>query len=246
MLGSALGWYAGAVGPRTGHQSASLGHDGSRLPADFQGEILELGRSDREATAGLLARAFRDSPLNRAVIGEGPSRRLRCNLHGMRALLQSAEDSARTLGASSLRTGERTLQAALLATGPGEYPLPMPSWGQQVRCLLGQGVRVASRWGEVHRALEAVHPREPHWYLNVLGVDPPVQGQGIGSGLLAHWLAEVDRAAGFAYLETDRPENRPFYERAGFSVLDEITVLGVRVWCMARVSRNAENAHVLD
>ena len=133
-------------------------------------------------------------------------------------------------------------RAALLATGPGEYPLPMPSWGQQFRCLMGQGARVASRWGEVHRALEAVHPREPHWYLNVLGVDPPVQGQGIGSGLLSHWLVEVDRATGFAYLETDRPENRPFYERAGFSVVDEITVLGVTVWCMARVPRNAENS----
>ena len=163
----------------------------------------------------------------------------------MRALLQSAEASARILGASP-RKGERTPRAALLASGPGDYPLPMPSWGQQFRCLLGQGVRVASRWGEVHRALEAVHPREPHWYLNVLGVDPPYQGQGIGSGLLAHWLVEVDRAAGFAYLETDRPENRPFYERVGFSVVDEIAVLGVTVWCMARTSRNAVNSPDVD
>ncbi len=245
MLRGAPGWYAGVVGPSTGEQSASLGHDGSRLNADPQGEIFELGRSDRESAAGLLARAFRDSPLNRAVIGEGPNRRLRCNRHGMRALLQSAEASARILGASP-RNGGRTLQAALLAAGPGDYPLPMPSWSQQFRCLLGQGARVATRWGEVHRALEAVHPEKPQWYLNVLGVAPPVQGQGVGSGLLAHWLAEVDLADGSAYLETDRPENLPFYGRAGFSVVNEIPVIGVTVWCMARVSRNAENPGVLD
>lgn len=101
-------------------------------------------------------------------------------------------------------------------------------------------MRVARRWGEVYRALEAVHPREPHWYLCVLGVDPAYQGQGIGSGLLATWLAAVDRDAGFAYLETDRPENRPFYERTGFAVVNEMSVLGATVWCMARPARKAE------
>ena len=158
----------------------------------------------------------------------------------MHALLQSAEGSARILGALP-RSVEESPRAVLLATEPGGYPLPAPSWGQQLRCLLGQGLAVASRWGEVYRALEAVHPRESHWYLSVLGVDPSQQGQGIGSRLLAYWLQGVDRDGGFAYLETDRSENRPFYERAGFVVINEITVFGVTVWCMARSCRNAEN-----
>ena len=220
---------------------ARPGHEISRAPSGFDGRVLELGRSDREATVEVLARAFRDSPLNRAVIGEGADRRLRCNRHGMRALLQSAEGSARILGAFH-RPGQAGPVAALLAADPGSYPFPMPSWWQQFVCLLGQGARVATRWGEVHRALEAIHPRESHWYLNILGVDPTAQGQGVGSALLGHWLKEVDHSGGWAYLETDRPENLPFYERAGFSVVEEVAVLGVRVWCMARDSRNPENA----
>ena len=37
-----------------------------------------------------------------------------------------------------------------------------------------------------------------------------------------------------AYLETDSERNIRFYEREGFSVRDEISVLGVRVWLMER------------
>ena len=32
------------------------------------------------------------------------------------------------------------------------------------------------------------HPREPHWYLPLIGVDPSQQGKGYGSALLQHAL----------------------------------------------------------
>ena len=103
--------------------------------------------------------------------------------------------------------------------------------------VLGQGVEVSSRWNQVFKVLNGAHPDEPHWYLSSLGVDPPFQGRGIGGVLLSAWLADVDRSADPAYLETDMEVNLDFYHREGFEPVGELDVLGVRVWCMRRLPR---------
>jgi ribosomal protein S18 acetylase RimI-like enzyme len=121
---------------------------------------------------------------------------------------------------------------ALVAVPPLCWPLPPPAAAARLRCLLGQGWRVARRWGEAYEALEAVHPLEPHWYLASLGVAPARQGRRLGSELLACWLAGAD--AHDAYLETDQPRNVEFYRRRGFEVVRELAVQGIPVWCMRR------------
>jgi len=78
------------------------------------------------------------------------------------------------------------------------------------------------------------HPEEPHWHLGPIAIVPEMQGQGIGSQLLEHFCKQVDQAGQAAYLETDRPENVPLYERFGFSVTEETILLGVRNWFMWR------------
>ena len=62
------------------------------------------------------------------------------------------------------------------------------------------------------------HPEEPHWYLAALGVDIKAQGKGMGSILMKHALARVDRERKPAYLESSNPRNIPFYQRHGFEV----------------------------
>ena len=121
------------------------------------------------------------------------------------------------------------------------FPLQSPGPIPLLRYLLGQGPRVVRRWGEVSRALEAVHPEGPHWYLSLLGVEPSLQARGLGSELLRHWLSQVDREPAAIYLETDVESNCVFYEREGFAVENEIQLLGVPLWCMARPARNPEN-----
>ncbi len=184
----------------------------------------------REA-AELLARAFRDNPLNVAVIGDPRAeRRLRSNRHGMRALLPTALQSGQVL---AVRNAEGLL-AVLVATPPLAYPLPPPSLWTRIRCAIGQGLPVAKRWALVFEQLHALHPGVPHWYLGALGVLPERQRQGVGSALLAHWIAQTDPAGLFQYLETDRERNLAFYGRAGFETLEEMQVLGARVWRMRR------------
>ncbi|MCC6859453.1 MAG: GNAT family N-acetyltransferase [Bryobacterales bacterium] len=66
------------------------------------------------------------------------------------------------------------------------------------------------------------HPREPHWYLPLIGVENRFQGRGYGSALLSRALAECDRDRLPAYLESSNPRNIPLYERHGFQVVGTI------------------------
>jgi GNAT superfamily N-acetyltransferase len=54
----------------------------------------------------------------------------------------------------------------------------------------------------------AAHPKEPHWHLAFIGVDPVHQGKGIGAAMLRHTLAQVDEQHLHAYLETRLPARR--------------------------------------
>jgi GNAT superfamily N-acetyltransferase len=69
--------------------------------------------------------------------------------------------------------------------------------------------------------MDEAHPRFPHWYLPWLGVDPALQGQGLGGELIKHCLRIVDRDHLPAYLETPNPRTIPFYERYGFELTGE-------------------------
>jgi ribosomal protein S18 acetylase RimI-like enzyme len=93
---------------------------------------------------------------------------------------------------------------------------------------------VTSRWGHVYSKLAELHPKEPHWYLSTLGIDPRYQRKGLASALLDHWLREVDREHERVYLETDHRQSLSFYLNRGFRVCDELKLLGVPIWRMLR------------
>ncbi len=185
-----------------------------------------MARGERSALADVLARAFRDNPLNRAVIGGSARLRVRSNRAGMRATLAAASGGCRVLVAGD--AGGRPA-GGLIAMAPGSWPLPPPPVFEQLRVLLGQGPSTARRWGQVFDALQTVHPAEPHCYLALLGVAPEEQGAGRGAGLVADWLEEVDAASLPAYLETDRAELVHFYGRFGFAPIGSQRLFGVEV-----------------
>lgn len=72
--------------------------------------------------------------------------------------------------------------------------------------------------------MDQSHPREPHWYLPQIGVEPNAQGKGLGAALMRHALARCDQEQALAYLEASKPQNIPFYQHHGFEVIGEIRV----------------------
>jgi ribosomal protein S18 acetylase RimI-like enzyme len=77
-------------------------------------------------------------------------------------------------------------------------------------------------------------PAAPHLYLNVLGVEPALQGHHFGVALL-DWLREqaaMKPELVGVYLETATEANVGYYSHAGYRVTGEIYPLGVRMWQM--------------
>ncbi|MHC4277634.1 MAG: GNAT family N-acetyltransferase [Planctomycetota bacterium] len=126
----------------------------------------------------------------------------------------------------------------------------MVEWpGCQMKPL--QGLKVlpalmrAGGLGEMRRAMKMrgtwakKDPKKPHWHIDPIGVTPELQGQGIGSKLMEYYCKHIDELGMAAYHETDsRKENVRFYERFGFKVVGEETIMDFPVWYLWRPARS--------
>ena len=117
---------------------------------------------------------------------------------------------------------------------------------QQLSLLPGM-LRIFGRsLGRAQRGLaviDAGHPREPHYYLDTLGVDPDWQGRGLGSALMRPVLERCDRERMPAYLNAGSPRSRALYLRHGFTVKEEFRLPdeGPPLWRMWRTPRPRES-----
>ena len=100
------------------------------------------------------------------------------------------------------------------------------------------GLTSLPRFLNVTEHLEKLHKQQDprHWYLFILGVDPPRQGQGVGGTLLAPTLERADRERLPCYLETMKERNVAFYRKHGFEVVveDDLPNGAPRFWTMRR------------
>lgn len=162
----------------------------------------------------VLARAFRDDPTHRWFF---PSDRAwRLFSHRSFAALMRQNLAHGTVLTTTGREGG-AIWGAPDAPEPG--PLRQLLFALRFLPLFGLRAPLAVRGV---RAIEVAQPREPHWYLGILGSDPPHQGKGVGSALIEPVLRQADADRVAAWLEASRPENVPYYQRFGFDVKCEI------------------------
>jgi GNAT superfamily N-acetyltransferase len=79
-------------------------------------------------------------------------------------------------------------------------------------------------------------PRDDHWHVWLLTVEPHVQGLGVGTKLMIEHCARMDEAGDVSYLETDKAINVRFYQKFGYRIAGQEQVLGVTNWFMKRVA----------
>jgi len=80
-------------------------------------------------------------------------------------------------------------------------------------------------------------PDERHVHVGPVGVEPGVQGLGVGAAMLTAICERLDADGELGWLETDKPENVVFYRRHGFDVDVEERRLGFPIWFMRRTPR---------
>ena len=76
----------------------------------------------------------------------------------------------------------------------------------------------------VFEQMGSYHPKEPHWYLPLIGVEAMHQGHSYGAALMEHALVPCDQDQTLAYLESTNPKNISLYQRHGFEILGTIQV----------------------
>ncbi|RKS73708.1 acetyltransferase (GNAT) family protein [Actinomadura pelletieri DSM 43383] len=195
--------------------------------------VRSAGAGDAAAIAAVLGRAFYDDPLWSWLVPDDATRVRR--LTGLFEVMLRRVHLP-TGGTESVGRGARTEAAALWA--------PPDRWRVPVRVQVAQAVPLIRAFGLRTPAslrtlgeVEKHHPREPHWYLAVIGTDPPAQGDGLGTALLRSRLDRCDAEGIPAYLESSKERNVPYYERFGFRVTRELALSGKGappIWLMWR------------
>lgn len=197
-------------------------------------EPIALQQADLDRAAQVLARAFHDDPgIVWLLPNEGQRRRLLFWNHrkflryGLRAgHVYTTPDSV--VGIATWLPPERPMMGLMDAVRLGLLALPFKASPLQF-----------VRFTAMMSMFEKMHKKDVpkrHWYLNVLGVEPERQGQGVGGRLIAPILEQADRDRLPCYLETGKEINVTFYQKHGFEVVKEgdLPLGGPRWWTMLR------------
>lgn len=192
-------------------------------------EVRELLDREADAAVGVLARGMRDNPMHVAAYGPDPEWRLRCHGRLMGALFRGGLAPERI---AAVREGR---VVGVAAAAPIDQCKATAKQSLQVLpSLISLGPRTTIRTWRWLAAWADRDPTEPHVHFGPLAVDADLQGRGIGTLLLREHCARLDAAGHPSYLETDKIENVHLYERFGYRVVAEATVLGAHNWFMWR------------
>lgn len=192
-------------------------------------EVRPATTDDLPALSRTLARAFADDPVMTFLLP--PQGRRRIERLGQFMALGSKGAVA---GGTAYTTAERS--GGAIWQPPGHREPPRRAMLTQLPALVSALGRRTPVGAAVFSALQETHPKEPHWYLQILGTEPAEQGRGIGAALMAPVLERCDEEGVPAYLESSKERNVPYYERHGFTVTGELDLPkgGPRLWLMWR------------
>lgn len=185
-------------------------------------EVRPLTPPDRQEAVACLAAAFHDDPVFNWLTGHpaDPLARLR---HVYGAFVDSELRKAvhHTLAAVDVHGA---LVGVAIWHAVDDWRLPLREVARSTPAMIrGFGRHIPRALAALSR-VEKVHPREPHWYLAHVGVNPEYQGRGVGGLLVRAGLERAGADGVGAYLENSKPRNTPFYARHGFAEGDHIAV----------------------
>lgn len=192
--------------------------------------------AETDLVAEVLHSAFADEAgLNYWLKQGGAKERAR-----RRFFLRSVRDAVHPKRELWLAEGQGVAKGAAIWLGPDHKAYDFSFWRQVALAPVMieiAGVAGALRGLDLADRLEKNHPHKPHAHLVFLGVAPHAQGQGVGSAMLKHALADLDAQRMIAFLECSSERNKALYARHGFDVTGELDLPGLHFWSMTRAPR---------
>jgi GNAT superfamily N-acetyltransferase len=183
------------------------------MPESVHGDVTALSAMDEQRALDTLTLAFAADPPSRWLFAQDNN------------YYRHFPTFARAFGGAAITHGTALatpyLSGVALWLAPGETPNE-----DALAALIEDAVAPHRKSGvsAVFAEMGRLHPREAHWYLPLIGVDPASQGQGRGAQLLRPVLTQCDADGVPAYLEATSARSVPLYARHGFVPVGEITV----------------------
>jgi ribosomal protein S18 acetylase RimI-like enzyme len=196
-------------------------------------EVVYLNEAQIEAAADVLAQALANDPLFVYALPDDAERAARLPAFLARNLFYGI-----LYGQVFTTPGAVTGAAVWLPPGSDITPERAANAGYgQLATIIGREGLL--KIGQVLDYLNEAHHRDfapDHWYLNVVGVAPARQRQGIGQAMVQAGIERAAVACLPCYLDTAAPDNIPFYRKLGFRVLAASVVPGsnIRFWTLGR------------
>jgi GNAT superfamily N-acetyltransferase len=181
-------------------------------------------RADLEAIGEALALAFEHDPLWGWAFEDASRDRKIASLEAVFGFFAGA---ALDFGWVRVTDG---VEAIALWIPPGS-PEMTPADEERLPGVIAAacGPESADRVRELLDAFGRFHPHEPpHFYLSLLATHPEHAGRGLGVGLVADNLAEMDAGdpPAPAFLESSNPRNVARYEALGFRPTRDVELVG--------------------
>jgi GNAT superfamily N-acetyltransferase len=195
-------------------------------------KLMPTGRVTYRQVAQVLGRAFMDEPVSQRVYRSlSPDKRLK----NLTADFTGELSVCIQRGAPVHVIQDDKVAAAAVIYPPGAYPLRrLDELRVQFWMVWGHSPYDLRPWLHWLEQAEKHHPEEPHYYLEYIGVEPALQGRGLGSTILEHLTNRADQAQVGCYLETATRINLPLYQRFGFNVICEEQIIGLPAWFLWR------------
>jgi ribosomal protein S18 acetylase RimI-like enzyme len=214
-------------------------------------EVRLLADHERVAASAVAARALRDDPMFVYLHGDDPVYRMGATYSSFREPAPPPPASwwDRLMGRptqppalprptvwGAVVQGHVVASAAAAAPGACFVEVLPPAIRQMPTGSEG-APGSPDRQARVLATLWTHHCEARHWHVGPVGVEPGLQGRGVGGAVMQMLCDAMDESGEIAFLETETPENVVFYRRLGFEVTSQAELPGLPLWFMRRDPR---------
>lgn len=195
-------------------------------------KIAPLDIKDTEKAIEVLFAAFDGDPLMYYFFGNEYQNLAK---YAMQYMCNLAYLSDSLLWGAFIR-GELTGVAQITPPEVGDRNKPEEVAEAEEQLAIAVGEAVTVRIERYFQVKSANKPKQPHFYLDILGVLPAIQGQGVGKALIEklHKISEESTASCGIALDTENDRNLDFYRHLGYSVSTITDLDEVKIWSMFR------------
>jgi len=206
--------------------------------ADETGNIIRVTKENMKPAARTLAHAFHEYPVTVFFMPDAAERE-RKQPTVFRYVLQTSIENGEVWATSFKMEG---VAVWILADKrkPGRKPgFSIGRWWSTAFVKKDIKQRQQAFFKYSHDIRGRLMP-DCYWYLQILGVEPALQGKGFSRRLLEPMLARADREGLPCFLETQLEKNVPLYQHFGFKVVEEGLIPGSNVYSWAMVREGAK------